>query len=68
MMLIKNVETYNCDTEVEADSLIEKMRNEESEGTFELKKYTKERKEKKPTKADPEGLEFWICTFYKLYI
>ena len=35
---------------------------------FELKKYTKERKEKKPTKAEPEGLEFWICTFYKLYI
>lgn len=68
MIKTKEVTTFQCDTEVSADSLIEAMRNKESDGEFNLKKYTKERKEIKITKSNPEGGEYWVCTFYKEFI
>lgn len=62
--LLKREETYRVETEIGVEQLIEEMKSGQG---FELISYTSTYKEKKPTKANPDGDQYYVVKFKMEY-
>lgn len=62
--LLKREETYRVETEIGVNELIEKMKTDSG---FELISYTSTYKEKKGTKANPDGDQYYVVKFKMEY-
>lgn len=62
--LLKREETYRVETETAVEQLIAEMK--EGKG-FELISYTSTYKEKKATRANPDGDSYWVVKFKMEY-
>ena len=63
--LVKTTEVYLCDNEKQAYDFIEEVKEEATQGLYDLKKSTVENKTSK--KDEAEGTQKWHCTLVKLY-